>query len=58
MSTSATTSPTIFHCNANLNNIDLLRTMGFDFPSAVKRLERLLDQYERRRTKPPSADRK
>ena len=36
-----------FHCNASLNNIDLLRMMGIDFPSAVKRLERLLYQYER-----------
>jgi len=46
-----------FHCNANLNNIDLLRAMGFDFPSAVEILERWLNEYERRRTKPPSADR-
>jgi len=47
-----------FHCGTNLNNIDLLRTMGFDFPSAVEILERWLNEYERRRTKPPSADRK
>jgi len=46
-----------FHCNANLNNIDLLRTMGFDFPSAIELLERLLNEYERRRPKSPSAGR-
>jgi DNA primase len=47
-----------FHCGTNLNNIDLLRTMGFDFPSAVEMLERWLIEYERRRPKSPSADRK
>jgi len=48
-----------FHCNANLNNIDLLRTMGFDFHSAIKVLKHLLNEFENRRSKnststPPS----
>jgi len=40
-----------FHCNTNLNTIDLLRIMRFDFPSAVENLERLLDEFENRRSK-------
>jgi len=34
-----------FHCQANLNNIDLMITLGCDFPSIVEKLERLLKQY-------------
>jgi len=51
-----------FHCNANLNNIDLMQMMGFDFPSAIELLEYWLNQYERRRPKStaarPTTDRK
>jgi len=35
-----------FHCNANFNNIDLMLTRGYDFPSAVTLLERLLKQCD------------
>ena len=37
-----------FSCNKNLNNIDLLMTLGYDFRTAVAVLERLLDRYEAR----------
>jgi len=37
-----------FHCAKNLNNIDLLRTLGYDFKTAVAVLERLLERYEQR----------
>ena len=47
-----------FHSGINLNNIDLMRTLGFDFSSAIELLEHLLNEYERRRPKSPSADRK
>jgi hypothetical protein len=39
-----------FACQKNLNNIDLLLTLGYDFLSAVSLLERLLNEY---RTRPP-----
>ena len=35
-----------FSCQKNLNNIDLLLTLGYDFKIAVVVLERLLDRYE------------
>ena len=47
-----------FHCDANLNTIDLMQMMGFDFTAGVELLARWLDEYERRRPKSPSADRK
>lgn len=34
-----------FACHRNLNTIDLLRVLGYDFPSAVALLEEWLDQY-------------
>jgi len=35
-----------FHCKKNINNIDLLLTVGYDFRAAVAVLERLLKRYE------------
>src|SRR5277367_2704115 len=35
-----------FSCQKNLNNIDLLITLGYDFRTAVAVLERLLQRYE------------
>jgi DNA primase len=35
-----------FACKKNLNNIDLLRTIGYDFREAVVLLERWLNQYQ------------
>jgi DNA primase len=37
-----------FGCSKNLNNIDLLMTLGYDFVGAVVILERLLDRHESR----------
>jgi DNA primase len=37
-----------FHCDKNLNNIDLLRTIGYDFRTAVAVLKQLLERYEAR----------
>ena len=37
-----------FGCKKNLNNIDLLLTLGYDFKSAVSILIRMLDQYRSR----------
>jgi DNA primase len=37
-----------FYCNKNLNNIDLLRALGYDFKTAVAVLEQLLERYEAR----------
>jgi hypothetical protein len=34
-----------FACHTNLNNIDLLLLLGYDFPTAVARLEKWLNQY-------------
>ena len=46
-----------FCCKTNLNNIDLLITLGYDFPSAVTLLQRWLQQYQaqqaRKKTPPP-----
>jgi hypothetical protein len=38
-------------CQKNLNSIELLRTLGYDFLSAVALLERLLHQYQSQRGK-------
>jgi len=35
-----------FCCQKNLNNIDLLLTLGYDFRAAVALLERWLKQYQ------------
>jgi DNA primase len=47
-----------FTCNKNLNNIDLLMTLGYDFRTAVAVLERLLQRYEalQGKTKTPSTE--
>jgi hypothetical protein len=37
----------------NLNNIDLLLTLDYDFLSAVKLLEHWLNQYQAKKTKTP-----
>ena len=37
-----------FSCTKNLNNIDLLVTLGYDFRTAVEVLEQLLQRYEAR----------
>ena len=37
-----------FCCKKNLNNIDLLRMLGYDFQSAVAVLEGWLKQYQAR----------
>src|SRR5271156_5656472 len=37
-----------FGCKKNLNNIDLLMTLGYDFRTAVVVLENLLKRYEAR----------
>ena len=35
-----------FACHKNLNNIDLLHASGYDFRSAIERLERWLNHYQ------------
>lgn len=43
-----------FACRVNLNTIDILRALGYDFRSAVALLDRWLTEYEsrhRRRTR-------
>jgi DNA primase len=35
-----------FGCKKNLNNIDLLMTLGYDFRDAVGILERMLQRYD------------
>jgi DNA primase len=37
-----------FGCQKNLNNIDLLMQLGYDFLTAVAVLERLLERHESR----------
>jgi len=45
-----------FGCNTNFNNIDLLRSLGYDFLDAVEILDRWLTQHESRRPpRPPGA---
>ena len=43
-----------FTCKKNLNNIDLLMTLGYDFCSAVTLLERWLKQYASQQANPKS----
>jgi DNA primase len=43
-----------FSCQKNLNNIDLLMTLGYDFRTAVAILERWLARHEARTAKVPS----
>jgi hypothetical protein len=40
-----------FTCQKNLNNIDLLLELDYDFVSAVALLQRWLEEYEARRPK-------
>ena len=47
-----------FYCRKNLNNIDLLLTVGYDFATAVVVLERLLKRYEARLPKNDSTSSK
>lgn len=35
-----------FYCKKNLNNIDLLITLDYDFRDAVALLQRWLDEYQ------------
>lgn len=42
-----------FTCKQNLNNIDLLLSLDYDFLSAVSVLQRWLDNYESRHKKKP-----
>jgi DNA primase len=46
-----------FNCQKNLNNIDLLMTIGYDFKTAVPVLEQLLERHEARlpKKKTPSS---
>jgi hypothetical protein len=43
-----------FTCKKNLNNIDLLLTLDYDFLSAVALLERWLTHYQAQQAKPPN----
>ncbi len=43
-----------FGCNRNLNNIDLLRTLGYDFVTAVAILEGWLERHQSRLPKTPA----
>lgn len=45
-----------FTCQQNLNNIDLLLTLGYDFSTAVTILERWLRQHQGRLGKKSPAD--
>ena len=40
-----------FRCKKNLNNIDLLLTLDYDFVAAVALLERWLNDYEAQQAK-------
>ena len=40
-----------FCCQKNLNNIDLLITLGYDFRSAVALLERYINDYQAQQAK-------
>jgi DNA primase len=40
-----------FSCKKNLNNIDLLMTVDYDFVAAVRLLERWLNEYEAQQAK-------
>src|SRR5450755_867705 len=43
-----------FSCQKNLNNIDLLMTLGYDFRAAVAILERWLERHQSRLPKTPA----
>ncbi len=43
-----------FTCKKNLNNIDLLMTLDYDFRAAVAVLEQWLRQYQARSAKKPT----
>ena len=43
-----------FHCHHNLNNIDLLMTLGYDFRTAVAILQRWLERHQARLPKTPT----
>jgi DNA primase len=45
-----------FTCQQNLNNIDLLLTMGYDFSTAVEILARWLRKHQAMLGKQPSTD--
>ena len=45
-----------FGCSKNLNNIDLLLTLGYDFRTAITILERWLNQHQARLPKPNPPD--
>ena len=42
-----------FCCKRNINNIDLLRTLDYEFTAAVRLLEGWLEEYQARQ-KPPA----
>ena len=44
-----------FSCNKNLNNIDLLMTLDYDFLSAVALLARWLERYQAQQAKKKKA---
>jgi hypothetical protein len=44
-----------FCCQKNLNNIDLLITLGYDFRSTVALLERWLNEYQAQQAKEQTA---
>ena len=44
-----------FCCQQNLNNIDLLIALDYDFRAAVTLLERWLEQYQAQAKKQPAA---
>ncbi len=45
-----------FACQKNFNNIDLMLALDYDFPSAVTRLERWLNQYHSQRPRNTSPE--
>ena len=47
-----------FTCKKNLNNIDLLLTLDYDFLAAVTLLERLLGEHQARQTNQKTPPRK
>ncbi len=44
-----------FTCKQNLNNIDLLMTLDYDFRAAVTLLQRWLEQYDAQQARKKSA---
>jgi hypothetical protein len=43
-----------FGCHRNINNIDLMLALGYDFPSATALLQDWLNQYQTQRPRRPS----